>query len=83
MSHLNDTDGELHRFRKRIMALAVFVLFCFFLLLLRFVWLQIVRHSFKTGPSHFYIRPAYSSNSSMPSLCGESAPTILKTINKN
>ena len=45
MSHLNDTDGELHRFRKRIMALAVFVLFCFFLLLLRFVWLQIVRHS--------------------------------------
>ncbi|MCZ4052318.1 penicillin-binding protein 2 [Oxalobacter sp. OxGP1] len=45
MSHLNDTDGELHRFRKRIMALAIFVLFCFFLLLLRFVWLQIIRHS--------------------------------------
>lgn len=45
MSHLNDSDSDLHRFRKRIMALAVFVLFCFFLLLLRFVWLQIVRHS--------------------------------------
>ena len=27
------------------MALAVLVLFCFFLLLLRFVWLQVVRHS--------------------------------------
>ena len=27
------------------MALAIFVLFCFFLLLLRFVWLQIIRHS--------------------------------------
>lgn len=45
MSHLNDTDDELRRFRKRIMALAIFVLFCFFMLLLRFVWLQIVRHS--------------------------------------
>ena len=45
MSHLNGSDSDLHRFRKRIMALAVFVLFCFFLLLLRFVWLQIVRHS--------------------------------------
>lgn len=45
MANLNDTDKDLRFFRGRIMALAVFVLFCFFLLLLRFVWLQIVRHS--------------------------------------
>ena len=45
MSDLNNTDRELRHFRNRIMALAVLVLFCFFLLLLRFVWLQVVRHS--------------------------------------
>ncbi len=45
MANLNDTDRELRSFRNRILALAVFVLFCFFLLLLRFVWLQVVRHS--------------------------------------
>ena len=45
MSNLNNTHRELRHFRNRIMALAVLVLFCFFLLLLRFVWLQVVRHS--------------------------------------
>ncbi len=45
MANLNDADREQRSFRNRILALAVFVLFCFFLLLLRFVWLQIVRHS--------------------------------------
>ena len=45
MSNLNNTDRELRHFRNRIMALAVLVLGCFFLLLLRFVWLQVVRHS--------------------------------------
>ena len=45
MSNLNNTDRELRHFCNRIMALAVLVLFCFFLLLLRFVWLQVVRHS--------------------------------------
>lgn len=45
MSNLNNTDRELRHFRNRIIALAVLVLFCFFLLLLRFVWLQVVRHS--------------------------------------
>lgn len=45
MSNLNNTDRELRHFRNRIMALAFLVLFCFFLLLLRFVWLQVVRHS--------------------------------------
>ena len=45
MANLNDTDRDLRNFRKRIMALAVFVLVCFFLLLLRFVWLQVVKHS--------------------------------------
>ena len=45
MSNLNNTDRELRHFRNRIVALAFLVLFCFFLLLLRFVWLQVVRHS--------------------------------------
>lgn len=45
MANLNDTSRELHHFRNRIMALAIFVMVCFFLLFLRFVWLQVVRHS--------------------------------------
>lgn len=45
MANLNDTDSELRHFRSRIVALAIFVLVCFFLLFLRFVWLQVVKHS--------------------------------------
>ncbi len=45
MASLNDSERELHRFRNRIAALVVFVLICFFFLLLRFIWVQIVRHS--------------------------------------
>lgn len=45
MSSLNDSERELHQFRNRIAALVVFILVCFFFLLLRFVWVQIVRHS--------------------------------------
>ncbi len=41
----NNTDKALGHFRNRIVALAIFILFCFFLLLLRFVWLQVVCHS--------------------------------------
>lgn len=45
MAGLNDSERELHQFRNRIAALVVFILICFFFLLLRFVWVQIVRHS--------------------------------------
>ncbi len=45
MSSLNDSERELHQFRNRIVALVLFILVCFFFLLLRFVWVQIVRHS--------------------------------------
>lgn len=45
MSSLNDSERELHQFRNRIAALVVFILVCFFFLLLRFIWVQIVRHS--------------------------------------
>lgn len=45
MANLNDSKRELHQFRNRITALGIFVLICFFFLLLRFVWVQIVKHS--------------------------------------
>lgn len=45
MSSLNDSERELHQFRNRIAALVIFILVCFFFLLLRFIWVQIVRHS--------------------------------------
>ncbi len=45
MASLNDNERELHQYRTRIAALAIFILVCFFFLLLRFVWVQIVRHS--------------------------------------
>lgn len=44
MASMKDTNRDLGQFRNRVMALVVFVLFCFFLLLLRFLWLQVVRH---------------------------------------
>lgn len=44
MANMKDTKKDLGQFRNRVMALAVFILFCFFLLLLRFLWLQVVRH---------------------------------------
>lgn len=45
MASLNDSERELHQFRNRIVALVIFILVCFFFLLLRFIWVQIVRHS--------------------------------------
>lgn len=44
MSKLKNTERELHLFRHRLAVSAGFVLFCFLLLLLRFVWLQAVKH---------------------------------------
>jgi len=45
MSTLKNTERELHFFRRRLAVAAAFVLFCFFLLLLRFIWLQAIKHS--------------------------------------
>ena len=44
MSELKHTDRELHFFRQRLIVALGFVLFCFSLLLARFVWLQVVKH---------------------------------------
>lgn len=44
MANPGDNDKNMHQFRNRIVALGIFVLACFLVLLLRFVWLQIVRY---------------------------------------
>jgi len=44
MADLNDTDRDLHYFRLRLAVLVGLALVCFFLLFIRFFWLQIVRH---------------------------------------
>ena len=44
MTELKNLELELERFRSRLLAAGGFVLLCFFLLLLRMVWLQVVRH---------------------------------------
>ena len=44
MTEFKNTERELHNFRMRITAAVVFVLFCFSLLVARFVWLQVIRH---------------------------------------
>ncbi|WP_295992944.1 penicillin-binding protein 2 [Rugamonas sp.] len=45
MTELKNTERELHLFRLRLTALGGMVFLCFALLLARFVWLQIVKHS--------------------------------------
>jgi len=42
---IKDTEQEMREFRLRVTVLGGLVLLCFFLLLARFVWLQIVEHS--------------------------------------
>jgi penicillin-binding protein 2 len=44
MAEIRNVELELHRFRGRLIAAAVFVLLCFGVLLARLVWLQVVRH---------------------------------------
>lgn len=44
MTEFKNTERELHFFRMRLSAAAVFVLICFGLLIARFVWLQVYRH---------------------------------------
>jgi penicillin-binding protein 2 len=45
MTEFKNTEREVHLFRLRLSAVGMFVLICFGLLLTRFVWLQVVRHS--------------------------------------
>lgn len=83
MSNLNNTDRELRHFRNRIMALAVLVLFCFFLLLLRFVWLQVVRHSnyvAQAEENRISIVPTMPSRGSSPIATVWCSPTIILLI---
>src|SRR3569833_489706 len=44
MTEFKNTERELHLFRLRLSAAAVFVFICFLLLLARFLWLQVARH---------------------------------------
>jgi penicillin-binding protein 2 len=45
MTEIKDNDREIHLFRMRLTAAVVFVFICFGLLVARFVWLQVVKHS--------------------------------------
>jgi penicillin-binding protein 2 len=45
MTEFKNTERELHFFRLRLSAVGVFVFICFGLLLARFLWLQIFKHS--------------------------------------
>ena len=45
MTEFKNTERELHYFRMRLSAVAVFVLVCFGLLLARFIWLQVFKHN--------------------------------------
>ena len=45
MNELKNTERELHFFRLRLTALGALVFLCFALLLARFVWLQVYKHS--------------------------------------
>jgi penicillin-binding protein 2 len=45
MTEFKNTERELHLFRLRLSAVGVFVLICFGMLLTRFIWLQVIRHS--------------------------------------
>ncbi|OWW20799.1 penicillin-binding protein 2 [Noviherbaspirillum denitrificans] len=45
MTEFKNTEQELHFFRLRLSAVAVFVFICFGLLLSRFIWLQVFKHS--------------------------------------
>ncbi|MBI3713354.1 MAG: penicillin-binding protein 2 [Burkholderiales bacterium] len=44
MTELKNTERELYLFRLRLFAVGVFALFCFIVLLGRYVWLQVVKH---------------------------------------
>ena len=45
MTEIKDTEVEMREFRLRVTVLGGLVFLCFFLLLVRFVWLQIIKYS--------------------------------------
>ena len=45
MTELKNTERELHLFRRRLTVLGGLVFACFAILLARFIWLQVVKHS--------------------------------------
>jgi penicillin-binding protein 2 len=45
MTEFKNTERDLHRFRLRLSAIAAMVFVCFGLLLTRFIWLQVIKHS--------------------------------------
>jgi len=45
MTELKNSDREIHLFRRRLMVLGMFVFTCFGLLVARFVWLQVIKHT--------------------------------------
>ena len=45
MTEFKNTEQDLHRFRVRLSVLGGLVFFCFALLLARFIWLQVIKHS--------------------------------------
>jgi penicillin-binding protein 2 len=45
MTELKNTERELHLFRLRLTVLGAMVFVCFGLLLARFIWLQVIKHS--------------------------------------
>ncbi|XLZ67890.1 penicillin-binding protein 2 [Massilia sp. SR12] len=45
MTEFKNTEQDLHRFRLRLSVLGGLVFFCFSLLLARFIWLQVIKHS--------------------------------------
>src|SRR4051812_47189540 len=45
MTELNNTERELQQFRLRLTVLGALVFICFAVLLSRFIWLQVVKHS--------------------------------------
>ena len=45
MTEIKNTERELHFFRLRLTAVGIFVFICFTLLLSRFIWLQVIKHS--------------------------------------
>jgi penicillin-binding protein 2 len=45
MTEIKDNDREIQLFRMRLTAVVAFVFICFGLLVARFVWLQVVKHS--------------------------------------
>jgi penicillin-binding protein 2 len=45
MTEIKDNDREIHLFRMRLTAVVIFVFICFGVLVGRFVWLQVIKHS--------------------------------------